>query len=133
MLYFLNDEGGQRAAAMIELGTVDIKGVTPREGVVGEPSEPKANIFALYEGNIGMLTPLLAEELKDAERSYPGPWIEEAFKIAVSHNVRKWRYIEGILRRWATEGKDDGESGRHPAKVSLKEYRRKQGLRRSPG
>mgnify|MGYP001155751481 CR=1 FL=1 len=29
---------------------------------------PRENIFSLYEQNIGMITPMIAEELKEAER-----------------------------------------------------------------
>jgi DnaD/phage-associated family protein len=71
----------------------------------------RPNIFALYEQNIGMLTPLIAEELRDAEVTYPATWIEEAFREAVSLNKRSWKYIHAILERWRTEGKDDDGPG----------------------
>jgi DNA replication protein len=65
----------------------------------------RPNIFVLYEQNIGLLTPLIAEELKDAASQYPMEWIEAAFREAVTHNKRKWSYIRAILRRWETEGR----------------------------
>ncbi len=68
----------------------------------------RPNVFTLYEQNIGALTPMIAEELKDAEREYPIRWIEEAINIAVKNNIRKWRYVRGILERWRTQGKDSG-------------------------
>jgi DnaD/phage-associated family protein len=61
----------------------------------------------LYEQNIGPLTPLLAEQLQDAEKNYPAPWIEDAFKEAAELNKRSWRYVQRILERWSTEGKGD--------------------------
>ena len=67
------------------------------------------NIFTLYEQNIGIITPMIAEELKDAGNLYPSQWIEEAFKEAVTMNKRNWKYIARILERWATEGKDNGK------------------------
>ena len=70
---------------------------------------PTVNIFSLYEQNIGMITPMIAEELKEAEKLYPPQWIEEAFKEAVTLNKRSWKYIARILERWASEGKDSGE------------------------
>ena len=70
---------------------------------------PSANIFTLYERNIGMITPMIAEELKEAETLYPRLWVEEAFKEAVKLNKRSWKYIARILERWANEGKDSGE------------------------
>jgi DnaD/phage-associated family protein len=72
----------------------------------------RPNIFALYEQNIGPLTPLLAEELMEAEGRYPASWIEDAFREAVSLNKRSWRYALRILERWAAEGKTDEASRR---------------------
>ncbi|HEV2474582.1 MAG TPA: DnaD domain protein, partial [Chthonomonadales bacterium] len=65
----------------------------------------RPNIFILYEQNIGLLSPLIADELKDAAEQYPVEWIEAAFREAVLHNKRKWSYIRAILRRWETEGR----------------------------
>ena len=95
----------------------------------------KPNIFVLYEENIGMLSPMLAEELKDAEENYPAQWVSEAFAIAAGENKRSWRYVSGILRRWASEGKDagrnDGKFGGHTPEDSRKgyfeEYQRRRG------
>ncbi|MEI7988750.1 MAG: DnaD domain protein [Chloroflexota bacterium] len=67
----------------------------------------RSNIFRLYEENIGVLTPLIADLLRDAEQIYPLDWIEEAMQIAVTKNVRNWRYIEAILRRWQEKGRDN--------------------------
>jgi DnaD/phage-associated family protein len=67
----------------------------------------RPNIFALYERYIGPLTPLVAEQLRDAERSYPRTWIEEAIDAAVRYNRRNWRYVNAILRRWEEAGGQD--------------------------
>lgn len=91
--------------------------------LVSSPQADKPNIYTLYEQNIGLLTPIIAEELKDAEAHYPISWIEDAFKEAVSLNRRSWRYIERILERWSTEGKTDGKTGRHSGKkITPEEY-----------
>jgi DNA replication protein len=65
----------------------------------------RPNIFVLYEQNIGLLAPMIADELKDAADQYPQDWIEAAFREAVQQNKRKWSYIRAILRRWETEGR----------------------------
>ena len=65
----------------------------------------RPNIFVLYEQNIGLLSPLIADELRDAADQYPTEWVEAAFREAVQHNKRKWSYIRAILRRWETEGR----------------------------
>ena len=86
----------------------------PRIRVIAE----RPNIFALYEQNIGLLTPLIAEQLQEAERRYPQDWVEAAFLEAVSNNKRSWRYIERILDRWSSEGKHGGKD-RGPGERSL--------------
>ncbi|HEY3993514.1 MAG TPA: DnaD domain protein [Ktedonobacteraceae bacterium] len=63
------------------------------------------NIFVLYEQNIGLLTPMIASQLEDAADHYPADWIEAAFSEAVQRNKRNWKYINAILRRWETEGR----------------------------
>ncbi len=117
---FLNDEPGRRAMARLGYVAVEEPASVPQ-------GEERPNIFALYEENIGSLTPMLTEELKEAELEYPRRWIEDAFRIAVSSNHRNWRYIAGILKRWAIEGKDDGEPGRHSQTSGRKEYLRRYG------
>lgn len=67
----------------------------------------RPNIFKLYEANIGPLTPMIAETLQDAEETYPMSWIEQAIKIAVENNVRRWRYVEAILSSWKERGRDE--------------------------
>lgn len=78
----------------------------------------RPSVYALYEQNIGLLTPILAERLQEAEGRYPAEWIESAFEEAVTNNKRNWRYIERILERWAAEGKTSGKNG-GPAERSL--------------
>ena len=83
-----------------------------------EAATQRPNIFAIYEDNVGMITPMIAEELERAEADYPAEWIEDAVREAVSLNRRSWRYIARILERWKHEGRDDGEPGRRTAKTS---------------
>jgi DnaD/phage-associated family protein len=77
----------------------------------------RPNVFVLYEQNIGALTPMIADELRDAEQTYPVQWIEEAISLAVENNVRKWRYVLRILERWRQEGKQDGINRRDSQKA----------------
>ena len=73
----------------------------------------RPNIFSLYEQNIGVLPPLLAEDLREAEATYPYEWIEEAFRLAILQNKRRWSYIHAILERWETDGKGEQAYGAH--------------------
>ena len=80
----------------------------------------KPNIFQLYEENIGPLTPLIADMLKDAQDTYPAEWIDEAIQIAVKNNVRRWKYVESILKRWQEEGRNGTD--RRDAKEDYERY-----------
>ncbi len=93
----------------------------------GPPAEPveRPNVFALYEDNVGMLSPMIADELREAEQNYPASWIEDAFREAVANNKRSWRYIAAILDRWEREGKNDAGSGRSTKKTGYQEYFRR--------
>ena len=112
VLYFLNTPASRRAAASIAKGRVDLGRTLP--AVSEPPASERANAFQLYEENIGPLTPLVAQELKEAEELYPFAWIEEAFREAALLNHRSWRYAARILERWATEGRKREEAGRDP-------------------
>ncbi len=105
-LYFLNTPKGRAAIEGIERGDWQPTGIEehPVELKVERP-----NIFVLYEQNIGALTPMIADRLREAEDSYPAAWIEDAIRIAVENNVRKWRYVEAILEDWDRRGRDERE------------------------
>lgn len=99
-------------------------GPPPEQVAMGRPSE-RPNVYQLYEENIGMLTPLVADELRAAEEEYPSGWIEDAIHEGVAANVRSWRYVEAVLERWKREGRgtrSSGKSGRHPKKIPATDF-----------
>jgi DnaD/phage-associated family protein len=103
VFYFLNSPRGRLASEEFAKGKW-------RESakIMSAPfASRKSNIFKLYEENIGPLTPLLSDMLREAEKNYPSVWFEEAFEIAVSRNIRNWKYVEAILARWKEKGKDE--------------------------
>ena len=116
-LYFLNTEKGRAAVEGITKGEWR---PNPNEDEPITLLVERPNIFILYEQNIGPLTPMVADELRDAEQIYPLRWIEEAIHLAVENNVRKWRYVLAILERWRQEGKRDG-IGRRDTQKELRQ------------
>jgi DNA replication protein len=101
-IFFLNTPLGREAIQALE------RGEWQPDIPIGEPLDltiERPNIFTVYEQHIGPLTPHIAQILREAEATYPEAWIEEAIDIAVQQNVRKWAYIEAILKRWQAEGK----------------------------
>ena len=98
VFFFLNSPRGRLSAEAFAKGQMK-----PSASYVPN----KSNVFKLYEENIGALTPLLADMLREAEKNYPSEWFEEAIEIAVSRNIRNWKYVEAILARWKENGKDE--------------------------
>jgi DNA replication protein len=120
--YFLNTEHDRQIVTQIQNGELHLPGTKASGQTYVEPEE-RPDIFTLYEENIGMLTPLIADELREAEKLYPITWIKDAIKEAVFLNKRNWRYIAKILERWAEEGRSNGTYRRDSTqKTSLDKY-----------
>ncbi|MCL2615455.1 MAG: DnaD domain protein [Dehalococcoidia bacterium] len=105
-LYFLNTPNDRRAVEKIRNGDLKLPKIEAVRPAFIPAKQP--DIFSLYEENIGMLTPMIAEELKDAQAQYSEEWLRDALREAVYANKRNWRYISRILERWSSEGKKDG-------------------------
>ncbi len=104
VLYFLNSPKGRAAVAALESGEWMPDAFLHLSGSV---NVFRPNVFQIYEENIGPLTPLIADRLKDAEAVYTQEWVSEAIEISVVNNARNWRYIETVLKSW----KENGRSG----------------------
>jgi DnaD/phage-associated family protein len=120
--YLLNTPTNARVADAVARGerTLGPFGPAPAPTEPDADGEERPTIFELYEQNIGLLTPLIAEELREADGTYPAAWIEDAFREAVAMNKRNWRYVRRILDTWATRGRTPrgrgtrGATGRRP-------------------
>jgi DnaD/phage-associated family protein len=110
-LYFLNAPADRRGMEAVRRGDVDLGQAIEPRAAAGAP----ARIFALYESLVGTISPLIADELAEAERLYPAEWLERAFREAAAQNARSWRYVSRILERWADEGPPHEKAGRNPA------------------
>ena len=105
--YFLNSPRGRAAAESLAKG--DWRGAARSRSV---PPPERPNIFKLYENSIGPLTPMIADSLRDAEKTYSAEQIENAFSQAVKRNKRFWKYVEAILRRGKEEEDAKEQTGR---------------------
>jgi DnaD/phage-associated family protein len=106
VFYFLNSPRGRAAAEAFASGNWRETGK-----IYSAPLE-RPNIFKVYEENIGPLTPLIADALKDAEITYSPDWIIEAIDLSVKNNKRNWKYAEAILKRWKEEGRAEKQDRR---------------------
>lgn len=109
MLTTLENEA--RAHAMAR-GTIPAPMVTWTGDEPPRVTPERPNVFRMYEQNIGLLTPLLADQLVTAMERFPIDWIEDAIGEAVSYNRRSWRYIQRILDGWETSGRSAPGEGR---------------------
>jgi DNA replication protein len=114
-LYFLNSARGRAAAESYGRGQWH-----PDTIASSSPTPERPNTFKLYEENIGPLTPLIADALKDAESTYKPEWVAEALEIAVKNNKRNWKYVEAILRRW----KEDGHAKKQDSETTIESSER---------
>jgi DnaD/phage-associated family protein len=107
--YMINSANGREVLERLAAGELDLLGDS---GEDVQLQQERPTIFVLYEQNIGLLTPMIADELRDAERHFPAEWIGDAFRQAVLHNKRSWKYVLAILERWRTEGRGAGRQDR---------------------
>lgn len=107
-IIFLPDGGAKIAPVQNTVSKNAPEGNAPEPSVV--VNKPVVvivggEIFKMYEQEFGALTPMIAEAIKDAEKTYPADWIPEAMQIAVNSNKRNWKYVEGILKNCKAAGK----------------------------
>ena len=114
-------ESDRQIAAKIQNGEIKLTGLKAKGPPAVDIEEPP-DIFTDYEDNIGMITPRIADELREAEKLYPESWIRDAIKQAVNQNKRKWSYISAILEHWSSEGKGDGTYRRDFNKTDPDKY-----------
>jgi DnaD/phage-associated family protein len=106
-LYFANSAAGRDAVAQVTNGHW-----LPGEG--GTPFvilPPRPTVYHLYEENIGALTPLVADDLKDTEAEFGSEALADAIRYAVTAEKRSMRYIRAVLEGWRREGKLNAQAG----------------------
>jgi DNA replication protein len=103
--YYVNTPVNQGMVAAMSRGAVAPPEITWQAGHPPRVTPEKPNVFRLYEQNIGLLTPLIADHLVSALERYPQEWIEDAIAEAVAYNRRSWRYVQRILEQWAVQGR----------------------------
>jgi DnaD/phage-associated family protein len=74
----------------------------PVEGAAGPPDNDLAfsQVCRLYQAEIGKMSPLIAEEIRDRLRRCPPAWFEQAISKAAAAEARRWNYIKSILAAW---------------------------------
>lgn len=101
--YFMNTAKGRESLEQIMNGAwLPDAALRPVALIHARP-----NVYTEYEQNIGMVTPMIADQLQDLAQTYPAEWLSEAIKIAAENQKRHLSYLTAILARWQQEGRTD--------------------------
>lgn len=69
-----------------------------------QKNQSRPNSFRAFEQEIGPLTPMVAETLKDFEQTYSEQWTVAAIREASAHGARNLAYITAVLKGWKANG-----------------------------
>lgn len=80
----------------------------------GCPVDPDlARVSDAYHQNIGLLTKIISDNLRDDIAEYGADWVIEAIGLATKAEQRKLSYVEGILKNWRRDGKQPAHGARN--------------------
>lgn len=108
---FLNTEDGRQLRAAMQAAGSAVRG---DGGVLAIAQLSESEPFRIYHQNFGLLTPVLADQLRGLIEDFPLPWVCEAMEIAIGRNVKALAYVKAILNRWEREARESGETYRFP-------------------
>jgi DnaD/phage-associated family protein len=101
--------------------TTDIKKEVEEEA----PARESINPFIFFEQNgFGVIGSYIAEKIASWITDTSEELVLEAMKIAVENGVKTWKYVETILRDWASKGYQTVEQVR-AAQMAFKEQQTK--------
>lgn len=83
------------------------------------PTDENGKVFSDYERNIGVLSPVTVDILKDRITAQGAALVSLAIVEAVKNNAKSIRYIEAVLNTWA----DSGVTTEEAAKLKISEHR----------
>ena len=125
--YYLNTEPVRRALARQGFVPADTSEAADAEAELESwqdleaAAEPSLAVTA-YEENIGQITPLVAEKIRDAIADYSELAVVDAIRTAAAKDTRNWNYIAALLRRPQREQAGHGEPGEYPQDVRSDDF-----------
>lgn len=114
-LYFLHNDAGRRARLRVRSGALAVGRAARPLPAQSEERPPRP--AEVYEQEIGVLTPSVADAIANAVERWPEGWVIDAIRVAAVRNARSWRYAEAVLERWEAEGRDDATTGTAAART----------------
>ncbi|MBX7111465.1 MAG: DnaD domain protein [Dehalococcoidia bacterium] len=102
-LYFMNNDAGRRALMRVRAGALEAPALAAR---LPAPAARPPRPAEVYEQEIGVLSPAVADAIAEAVGRWPEQWLVEAIRLAALRNARSWNYVRAVLERWEAEGRD---------------------------
>ena len=100
----LNTESAVRTAVQSASPSVETRGEALDDWDAPAKKTGFADAFRTYEENIGVLSPMIRENILSSLEDFTDDQITDAIRIAVEKESRSWSFVAGVLRRWAREG-----------------------------
>lgn len=107
---WVGEEGAQRTRYVMPAGGSTSTARSPRRADSAEVDGAETvrrydatapSVFRAYEDAVGMLTPLVADQIQQALQRHPAEQVLDAIREAVRTNRRNWRYIQHVLQNWS--------------------------------
>ncbi len=105
--FMVNTYFNRRWLRRVLKGEIQFPWVSEAQGAVTVLRDEES-IFDVYEKNIGLLSPIVAEELEQALEEYSEEWVRKAISEAAGYNRRNWRFVRLLLERWKEQGYPGG-------------------------
>ena len=103
-------KGGLPTGVHTDVDSNEVKGECEGEGdddCEGEVEAPATtpDMMKVYTEEINLLSPFIADTLKEYADEFTEVWVVDAIKEASASNGKSMKYIKAILDRWKREGK----------------------------
>lgn len=86
---------------------IDTKKQVKKQTRENEDDPALREISRAYESVIGIINPMIADELREASTSYPLKWVLDAIRESANQNKHSWKYVLAILTRWKAQGNQE--------------------------
>lgn len=85
------------------LNTETTPETTPLNNKAAAPADA-LDVFTVYEHEVGLLTPFIADDVKAYEKEFGAEWLRQAIHIAAENNKRSWGYVKAVLHSAKEKG-----------------------------
>lgn len=71
-----------------------------------------SSVYEAFECNgFGLLSPVMVDIINDLVETYGDQWVKDAVFVAVASGRRNLKYVQGVLKNWSCNGRDNESGG----------------------